>query len=51
MRRIAAPLLVLLMCAAPGAAPAGSETTVTFDGQRLFSVRDETFLTAGSVGV
>ncbi|MGH6953060.1 MAG: hypothetical protein ACREGL_02690 [Alphaproteobacteria bacterium] len=24
---------------------------MTFDGQRLFSVRDETFLTAGAVGV
>jgi hypothetical protein len=29
----------------------GPDTTVTFDGQRLFSVRDETFLTAGAVGV
>ena len=29
----------------------GPEATVTFDSQRLFSVRDETFLTAGAVGV
>jgi hypothetical protein len=29
----------------------GPEATVTFDGQRLFAVRDETFPTAGTVGV
>jgi hypothetical protein len=29
----------------------GSEFTVTFDGQRLFAVRDDTFAEAGKVGV
>lgn len=30
---------------------AGSEFSVTFNGQRLFGVRDETFLESGAVGV
>src|SRR5438309_909647 len=29
----------------------GSEFTVLFDGQRLFSVRDDTFAEAGKVGI